>query len=103
MENKKGFSMRCGSHTYITLYYDGKFIFCLDNDFLRAEEMIYRIEKRTGMKFCDIPIVGTKDDFRGLVFFNGGWQRDFWNEFPDDKEIECYMKLISSKAGKRGV
>lgn len=88
-----GYTIRCSSHTYITLEYDGKFIFCLDNDLMYAEEMIYEIEKRTRMNFQDIPVVGMKEDFRGLRFFNGGWKRDFWNEFPDKKEIESYMKL----------
>lgn len=90
---KKGFTIRCSSHTYITLEYDEKFVFCLDNDFLYAEEMIHKIEKRTRMNFQDIPIKGCKDDFRGLRFFNGGWKRDFWNEFPDKKEVEGYMKM----------
>lgn len=90
---EKGYTIRCGGHTYITLEYDGKFIFCLDNDFIRAEEMIYLIEKRTGMNFKDIPIKGQKDDFNGLLFFNGGWKRDFWNEFPSKKEIDGYMKM----------
>ena len=54
---KTGFTIRCGGHTYITLEYDGKFIFCLDNDMMYAEEMIWRIEKRTRMNFQDIPIM----------------------------------------------
>ena len=90
---KTGFTIRCGGHTYITLEYDGKFIFCLDNDMMYAEEMIWRIEKRTRMNFQDIPIIGMKDDFQGLRFFNGGWKRDFWKKFPDKKEVEGYMKL----------
>lgn len=42
----KGYTIRCGNHTYITLEYNGKFIFCLDNDVMYAEEMIYNIEKK---------------------------------------------------------
>jgi hypothetical protein len=91
--DKKGFTIRCSCHIYITLEYDGKFIFCLDNDCEYAEEMILKIEKRTRMNFQDIPIVGRKDDFQGLRFFNGGWKRDFWGEFPDRKELEAYKKL----------
>lgn len=52
---KTEFTIRCGNHTYITLEYDGKFIFCLDNDMMYAEEMIWRIENRTQMNFQDIP------------------------------------------------
>ena len=52
----KGYTIRCGNHTYITLEYNGKFIFCLDNDVMYAEEMIYNIEKRTGTDFKDIQI-----------------------------------------------
>jgi len=90
---EKGYTIRCGGHTYITLEYDGKFIFCLDNDMTYAEEMIYQIEQRTKMNFEDIPIKGQKEDFTGLRFFNGGWKRDFWNDFPNKKEIQSYMKL----------
>lgn len=90
---EKGFTIRCGTHTYITLEYDGKFIFCLDNDFMYAEEMIYKIEKRTQMNFKEIPIKGREDDFQGLRFFNGGWKRDFWNEFPSKEEIDAYIKM----------
>lgn len=84
-------------HNYVTLTYDGRFIFCLDNSTMYAEEMIYRIEKRTGMKFRDIPVIGDKDGFQGWTFFNGGWRRDFWNEFPPDWEITAYMNI------KRGI
>ena len=92
MEEKR-YTIRCGGHNYITLERNGKFIFCLDNDMQYAEEMIYKIEKRTGMSFKDIPIKGRKDDFSGLRFFNGGWKRDFWNEFPSKEEISGYIKL----------
>lgn len=88
-----GFTINCGGHTYITLKWSGKFIFCLDNDLLYAEEMIHEIEKRTGMNFQDVPIEGSKSDFQGLRFFNGGWKRDFWNDFPSKKEICGYMKM----------
>ena len=54
-----GFTIRCGGHNYITLEWNGKFIFCLDNDLLYAEEMIHKIEKRTKMNFQDIPIKGS--------------------------------------------
>ena len=94
---EKGYIIRCGTHTYITLEYDGKFIFCLDNDFMYAEEMIYKIEKRTQMNFKEIPIKGSKDDFQGLIFFNGGWKRDFWNEFPSKEEIDKYIKRKQCK------
>ena len=43
-----------------------------------AEEMIYKIEKRTGVDFRNIKKKGQKEDFTGLRFFNGGWKRDFW-------------------------
>ena len=93
----KGYTIRCVSHTYVELKWNDKFIFCLDNDLIYAEEIIYKIEKRTQMGFQNIRIEGNKEDFRGLRFFRGGWKRDFWGEFPDSKEIESYMKL------KRGV
>lgn len=93
VKNNAGFTIECIGHTYITLKWNGKFVLCEDNDIVYAEEMIYKIEKRTRMIFLDIPICGSKDDFQGLRFFNGGRKRDFWAEFPDKKEIEAYMKL----------
>lgn len=92
MKNE-GFTIKCTGHTYITLEWNDKFIFCLDNDMTYAEEMIFEIEKRTRMDFKEIPIKGMKEDFRGLRFFTGGWKRDFWNEFPDKKEIQAYMNM----------
>ena len=92
MENK-GYVIKCGSHNYITLEWNGKFIFCLDNDIMYAEQMISEIEKRTQMNFQNIPISGLKEDFRGLRFFNGGWKRDFWKEFPNKEEIAAFIKM----------
>lgn len=89
----EGYSIKCGGHNYITLEYNDNFLICLDNDIMKVEEMIFYIQKRTRMKFHDIPIKGSKEDFNGLRFFNGGWKRDFWNDFPDEKELDNYMKL----------
>ena len=89
--NTDGFSIKCSNHIYITLNWNGQCLFCMDNDIIYAEEMIYKIEKRTGMKFQDISIEGSKTDFRGIRFFNGGWKRDFWEDFPNEKEIKGFM------------
>lgn len=91
------FTIRCSGHNYITLECGGKFIFYLDNDLLYAEEIIHRIERRTKMNFQDIPIKGSKNDFRGLRFFNGGWKRNFWDEFPGKKEVERYIEMKYGK------
>ena len=53
--------------------------------------------KKTRMNFQDIAIKGNKDDFQGLRFFNGGWARDFWNEFPTKSELMSYNKLKSGR------
>ncbi len=90
---KTGYTIRCSYKNYITLEWEGKFVFCLNNDLYYAEEIIYKIEERTGMDFQDIPIKGSREDFQGLVFFNGGWKRDFWKEFPDKREVKSYMNL----------
>ena len=80
----EGWSMKCSSHNYITLYYNGKFVRCFDNDLYNedplkdeyyAEHIIKAIEKRTGMKITNIPIVGTAEDFDGLRFLNGGFKK----------------------------
>ena len=91
----KGFTIRCTGHNYVTLEFDGKFIFCLDNDEDYAEEIIFKIEKRSKMHFQDIPILDSKKDFQGLRFFHGGWKRDFWAEFPSRKEIESGNNQIA--------
>lgn len=88
---KEGYTIRCSGHNYITLEHGGEFVFCLDNDIMKAEAMIYEVERRTGMRFQEIPIKGSREDFRGLAFSNGGWRRDFWEEFPSKREIEDYV------------
>ncbi len=80
----KGYSMRCDSHTYITLFYDGQFVHCFDNelhlddpskDEYYTEHIIATIEKRTKMKITDIPIIGCVEDFDGLRFLHGGFKK----------------------------
>lgn len=73
-------SMRCGGHTYITLYYEGKFVHCYDNDMTYMGSIIEQIEKRTKMKFEKIPIHGNQEDFNGLRFA-GGFKHD-WCKNP---------------------
>lgn len=97
MEANKGYTIQCDSHTYVTLKWNDDFVFCLDNDSIYAEEIIRKIEKRTLMKFREIPVVGSKERFSGLRFFNGGWKRDFWGEFPSEKEIDGFAKLKNIK------
>lgn len=93
----EGYTIRCSGHNYITLEYNDKFIICFDNDMEYAEEIIYRIQKRTGMKFQDIQIKGSRDDFSGLRFFNGGWKRDFWKEFPEENELNAFININKGK------
>lgn len=71
----EGYSIKCGGHNYVSLFWNDKFLHCFDNDMVYAEDIISQIEKRTKMKFCDIPIIGTKEDFNGLRFRVGGWKR----------------------------
>lgn len=87
---ENGFTIRCGCHTYITLEFDGKFVFCLDNDMMYAEEMIHRIEKRTQMNFQDIPIKGcSKDDFQGLRFSTVAGSVIFGLNSPIKKKLKA--------------
>lgn len=73
-------SLRCGGHTYITLYYEGKFVHCYDNDITYMGSIIEQIEKRTKTKFENIPIHGKCEDFGGLRFAGGC--RDNWCKNP---------------------
>ena len=61
MSKKDEWTIRCSGHNYITLEWNEKFVFCLDNDMMYAEEMIYKIEKRTGVDFRNIKIKGQKE------------------------------------------
>lgn len=74
------FWMECKYRMYITLFWNNQFVFCLDNADMDMEEIIEKIEKRTRMKFADIPIHGDKDDFQGLRFKTSGWPGDFWKK-----------------------
>lgn len=76
------YTIRCGNHTYVTLEYDGKFVFCYDNDMECMETIIAKIEKRTGMKFTEIPRKGSVRDFDGLRFLIGGFKKGR-EIFPD--------------------
>lgn len=67
---EKGYTIRCGGHNYITLEWNGKFIFCLDNDMQYAEEMIYDIEVVQAKNIINDPelkVVFTSED---LDFMN---------------------------------
>ena len=87
------YAIRCGGCTYVTLEWNDKFLKCFDNDMMYAEDIILAVEKRTGMNFKDISIKGNKEDFRGLRFFNGGWKRSFWDDFPSRNELDGYKKM----------
>ena len=87
------YTIRCGGCTYVTLEWNDKFLNCFDNDMMYAEDIILAVEKRTGMNFKDISIKGNKEDFRGLRFFNGGWKRSFWDDFPSRNELDGYKKI----------
>ena len=72
---KDNYTIRCTCHTYVTLEWNGNFIFCLDNDMMYMETIIEKVEKRTGMKFSEIPVEGNDQDFDGLRFLNGGFKK----------------------------
>ena len=89
----EGYTIRCDGHTYVTLEWNDKFIHCYDNDMMYAEDIILEVEKRTRMNFKDIPVKYSKEDFRGLRFLNGGWKRNFWDDFPSRNELDKYKKM----------
>ena len=69
MSKKDEWTIRCSGHNYITLEWNEKFVFCLDNDMMYAEEMIYKIEKRTGVDFRNIKIIKS---FKDAEYNEGG-------------------------------
>ena len=68
-------SMKCTVHTYVSLYWDGAHVLTMDNDGHYMEEIIEKIEKRTGLRFNEIPIQGSRQDFSGLRYLNGGFKK----------------------------
>ena len=87
------YTIRCDGCEYVTLEWNDKFLKCFDNDMMYAEDIILAVEKRSGMNFKDISIKGNKEDFIGLRFFNGGWKRNFWDDFPSRNELDGYKKM----------
>lgn len=73
MDNR--YSLRCNCHTYVTLSRDGRFIFCLDNDMLRMEDIIAAVEKRTKMRFQDIQRENSDDQAWDGLRFNSGFKK----------------------------
>lgn len=69
------YTIRCTSHTYVTLEWNDKFIACYDNDMQYMEVIIEKIEKRTGQKFNMIRRKGSIQDFDGLRFLHGGFKK----------------------------
>ena len=106
----KGYSMNCFSHTYITLFYNDKFIHCYDNDLhddnpqkdeYYAENIIASIEKRTKMKITDIPIIGRIEDFDGLRFLYGGFKKG--SEWLNKNQEQNLRVRLSRQRPKRAV
>ena len=73
MDNR--YSLKCDGHNYVTLSWDGRFIFCLDNDLLRMEEIISAVEKRTRMRFQDIRRENSGDQAWDGLRFNSGFKK----------------------------
>ena len=69
------YSVRCTSHTYITLEWNDRFIKCYDNDRNYMEYIIAEIEKRTRTKFTDIPRKSDIQSFDGMRFLHGGFKK----------------------------
>lgn len=54
MKTRDNYSLRCSGHTYVTLSWNGKFIYCWDNDMYKMEDIVKAVEKRTQMPFGGI-------------------------------------------------
>ncbi len=72
---QNGYTIRCYCHTYVTLDWNGKFVYCGDNDMTYMEDIVEKIEKRTQMRFRDIPVKGSIQDFDGLRYLHGGFKK----------------------------
>lgn len=86
-------SIRCSYHTYVTLYYKDKQVICLDNDMTYGEDIVDYIEKRTKTPIRNIPINGSKSDFKGIRFRVGGWSVDF---FEKAEQISKIRKVFTT-------
>lgn len=77
MDNR--YSLRCDGHNYVTLSWDGRFIFCLDNSLFRMEQIIEAVEKRTNMRFQDVRREDSDDSsWDGLRFATGFKKASEW-------------------------
>ena len=72
---KSNWSMKCTCHIYVSLYWKDSHVLTMDNDGHYMEEIIEKIEKRTGLRFNEIPIQGSRQDFSGLRYLNGGFKK----------------------------
>lgn len=72
---KNNWTMKCTCHIYVSLYWKDAHVLTMDNDGHFMEEIIERFEKRTGLRFKEIPIQGSRQDFDGLRCQNGGFKR----------------------------
>lgn len=90
----EGYSIKCTGHTYITLEWNDQFIKCYDNDMTYMEDIIEAIEKRTRMKFTDIPRKSDIQSFDGLRFLHGGFKKGA--DWLIQEEIQEVKKAMSS-------
>lgn len=68
-------AIRVSCHTYVSLYWFGKFVACYDNDIEYAESIIQKIEKRTRRKIAELPLIEcTPSDFSGFRFNGKGFR-----------------------------
>lgn len=76
----EGYKLVIRDNTYVSLYFEDKFICCHDNDTTYGEDIVYDIEKRTKMDFYDIPVKMPRD-FDGFRFRSlNGWHSFYSNE-----------------------
>ena len=63
----EGYKLVIRDNTYVSLYFENKFVCCYDNDTMCGEGIVECIEERTKMNFYDMPVEMLRD-FEGFWF-----------------------------------
>lgn len=71
---KDTYSLKAGSHTYITLLRNGAFVRCYDNDLFEADDIIKSIEKYTDSKVTELKLENDISEFNGFHFLGKGFR-----------------------------
>lgn len=80
MDDNDSYRLVITDNIYVSLYWGDRFLNCYDNCLYDGEEIMEKIEKRTRMKFYDIPV----EMDRGFTGFRFSGLRGFHSFYSDE-------------------